>query len=154
MALLSAGSIMFYYNFVPYPSYEIHANDSTTGTGVMQLRAEDACDPGWGLNTTCIDYVAMCSYSADVSNVVGAEGYCGPIISGVTPSTAVEGESKTLTVVGYNFESGAAVTLEKTGETDITATDVAVDLDGEGLTCDVDTTGEASGWWDMRIVNP
>jgi len=146
-------TITMYYDYDNNPSGEIHYNRSTiTGDCCMRLSTyqspQEAHYAYWS-------YAAFMPYSSLISNVVGAEENLGPIINSISPNSASPGQTKTnITITGHNFESGATVKLEKTGESDINATNVVVE-DSENIICDLTIPGDTEyGWWGLRVTNP
>ena len=76
-----------------------------------------------------------------------------PTVSVVNPNSALNTGPVNVTVTGTNFLSGAAVKLEKTGQTAIGAGNVAVASATE-ITCSFNITGAATGAWDILVTNP
>jgi hypothetical protein len=77
----------------------------------------------------------------------------GPIVTSITPNNGQQGTVVHITnLAGSNFQSGAAVKLVKTGETDINATNVVV-VSASQITCDLDLSGAATGQWDVVVTN-
>lgn len=79
--------------------------------------------------------------------------YDDDYLTSVTPNSGYYDESKSLTIVGRGFQSGATVTLTKSGETDIVATNVVVGS-STSITADVDLDGVATGLWTVVVTNP
>ena len=102
--------------------------------------------------------------SRDVNVVTGAEvpaplvggffvWFYPLVVSSITPDTGLNtGVVEVTDLVGANFRDGAQVTLRKSGETDIQASNVSV-VSGERITCDFDLTGADNGYWDVTVVN-
>jgi hypothetical protein len=79
--------------------------------------------------------------------------YPAPKIKNVEPSSGKTGTTVSVTIDGQNFVSGANVTMRKTGETSIPATDVSVT--STVITCKfVIPAGASIGNWEMVVTNP
>jgi len=77
-----------------------------------------------------------------------------PTVIAITPSTGRNNESVSITdLEGTGFLAGAAVALQKLGETEIPGTSVAV-VDPTQITCQFDLTGATIGLWDVTVTNP
>ncbi|MFA4967748.1 MAG: hypothetical protein WC624_05980 [Candidatus Margulisiibacteriota bacterium] len=77
-----------------------------------------------------------------------------PIVTGITPDSAIVGKIVNITnLSGANFQTGAAVKLSKTGQSDIIATDVSVVSPGK-ITCAFNLSGAVAGLWDLTVTNP
>lgn len=77
-----------------------------------------------------------------------------PIVTSITPSTGVNTDPINITdLSGANFVAGATVKLSRTGQADIIATNVFV-KSGSKITCTLDITGAAIGFWDVVVTNP
>lgn len=78
-----------------------------------------------------------------------------PVVKGIDPFTGTAGKTVSITELeGLNFKSGANVTLEKSGESSITATDVSVSSSTK-ITCKfVIPSGTAEGQWNVVVRNP
>jgi hypothetical protein len=75
-----------------------------------------------------------------------------PTVTAIAPKAGYNDRAYTgVTITGTGF-SGSAVTLTKTGETDITATNESV-VSATSITCDIDLTGEEVGLWDVVVTN-
>jgi hypothetical protein len=76
-----------------------------------------------------------------------------PMVTAITPSSGNNNEKVTITdLSGANFVSGASVKLSKTGQVDITATDVVVASTSK-ITCIFDLNGATAGLWDVTVTN-
>ena len=73
-------------------------------------------------------------------------------VTSITPNTEVSTGVESFTVAGDGFDSGAAVRLEKSGESNIVCTSVVV-VSLTSITMDCDLTGVASGFWNLRATN-
>jgi hypothetical protein len=77
-----------------------------------------------------------------------------PTVTSITPNSGFYTETVHITdLSGSNFQSGATVNLMKSGEDPITATNTTV-VSTSTITCDLDLTGAATGWWDVVVTNP
>lgn len=77
-----------------------------------------------------------------------------PTVTEITPSTALNSGPVSITNLGgANFQTGSSVKLSKSGQTDITATDVNV-VSTSKITCVFDITGAASGLWNVTVTGP
>jgi hypothetical protein len=56
-------------------------------------------------------------------------------------------------LAGSNFQTGAAVKLTRSGQTDINATNVVV-VGPSQITCDLNLAGIAAGQWNVVVTNP
>jgi hypothetical protein len=77
-----------------------------------------------------------------------------PTVSSIYPYTAKTGTTVSISsLYGSNFRAGATTTLQKTGETDIAATNVVV-VTASKITCQVDIpAAAATGTWDIVVTN-
>ena len=75
-------------------------------------------------------------------------------LSRVIPDTAGNSGITLLTVAGNGFVSGATIELEKSGQTDLIASDVTVDPAGSSAATFFDLSGVALGAWDLVLTNP
>ncbi|WP_181391656.1 lectin like domain-containing protein [Methanospirillum lacunae] len=79
---------------------------------------------------------------------------CPPIISSVSPTTGVNTGSVSITnLSGENFNTSATVNLTRTGQPNITATNVQV-VSSSQITCTLPLTGKAAGQWNIIVTNP
>lgn len=78
-----------------------------------------------------------------------------PKVKDIDPFIGTAGKTVTISELsGENFVTGANVTLEKSGETPINATDVSVKTSTK-ITCTfVLPSGTAAGQWDVVVTNP
>lgn len=75
-----------------------------------------------------------------------------PTVTAIAPKAGYNDRAYTgVAITGTGF-SGSGVTLTKTGETDITATNVSV-VSATSITCDLDLTGAVVGLWDVVVTN-
>ncbi|MFH1150711.1 MAG: hypothetical protein V1748_09600 [Actinomycetota bacterium] len=80
-------------------------------------------------------------------------GKAAPTISSVTPATGENtGQASISNLAGTCFAPGATVKLKKTGQADISATNVNVVSDTK-ITCDFNLTGKAVGNWNLVVAN-
>ena len=77
-----------------------------------------------------------------------------PTLISITPNSGLNTGSVSITnLAGTYFQTGAAVKLAKSGETDIAATGVTV-VSPTQITCAFDLTGKAAGQWNVVVTNP
>ena len=77
-----------------------------------------------------------------------------PTITSITPDTGGNAGDVSITdLVGTNFQSGATVTLNRSGYADIVANPVVVDSDLH-ITCTLPITGATVGTWNVTVENP
>jgi hypothetical protein len=77
-----------------------------------------------------------------------------PVVTLIAPNSGTSTGPVTITNLGgANFQSGAAVKLSKSGQTDIVAYNVQVQNTGQ-IACVIDLTGAAPGAWDVTVTNP
>jgi hypothetical protein len=79
--------------------------------------------------------------------------YPAPTVSAITPNSGLNNGSVSITDLhGTYFRTGATVKLTKSGQTDITATNVNI-VNANRLTCTFDLTGVKVGQWNMVVTN-
>jgi hypothetical protein len=77
-----------------------------------------------------------------------------PSLSSITPSSGYNSGTVSITdLAGENFQAGATVKLTRSGETEITATNVTV-VDATQITCQFDLLSAATGDWNVVVTNP
>lgn len=104
---------------------------------------------GYNLVVTNPDGQAAIRYSA--FTVYSAPA---PSISSVSPDIGhTDNSSLSLTLDGLWFVDGCTVALQREGQPDIIATDVAI-IDLYTITCNVDLTGVQPGDWRLVVTNP
>ena len=149
-------------NFLNLFSHPIVANDIVyIGNGDSNLYALNAStgDKIWeyktgrGITTTAsvsngVVYIA----SGDQKlYAIGGEGTLPLTITTITPSSAPNTGPVSITnLTGTGFASGAIINLTKTGETNITATDVTV-ISPNKITCTFPITGKKTGLWNVVV---
>jgi len=75
-------------------------------------------------------------------------------VTSISPSTGVNTGSVTITnLSGTLFQSGATVNLTRTGQLNITATNVQV-VSSSQITCTLPLTGKAAGQGNIIVTNP
>jgi parallel beta-helix repeat protein len=74
-------------------------------------------------------------------------------VSDISPSTCINAGTFDVTISGAYFESGASVSLTKSGQTDIVATNVVVNSTSS-ISCTFDLTNVATGSWNIIVTNP
>ncbi|MDD4178677.1 MAG: IPT/TIG domain-containing protein [Candidatus Margulisbacteria bacterium] len=76
-----------------------------------------------------------------------------PLVTAITPATGVGGSAVEITdLAGANFKAGASVKLSKSGQTDITGSNVTV-VSSAKITCRFDLPSTAGGLWDVTVTN-
>ena len=77
-----------------------------------------------------------------------------PTVTGITPATGQNTTSISITnLAGTGFYGTPAVSLTKTGESNITATGVTV-VNATNITCTFNLAGKTVGLWNVTVVNP
>jgi FOG: PKD repeat len=74
-----------------------------------------------------------------------------PDVTGITPATGANTGTVPVTVSGTGYETGAVLNLTKTGQPDITASNVNVSA--TTITCDFNLAGATAGMWDLTVTN-
>ncbi|MFC1637554.1 hypothetical protein ACFL1W_00890 [Candidatus Margulisiibacteriota bacterium] len=75
------------------------------------------------------------------------------LVTGMTPSSGYNtGTIDITSIEGTGFLAGATVTLSRTGEADIVATNVVVSSNSL-ISCTFDLTGLRTGLWDLTVTN-
>jgi photosystem II stability/assembly factor-like uncharacterized protein len=78
-----------------------------------------------------------------------------PAFTSVTPAVVSNGGNlDNVAIKGTAFLSGLRVTLTRSGQTTVQATNVVVQADGLGLSCTMPLAGLAAGAWNLVITNP
>ena len=80
--------------------------------------------------------------------------YPAPTVTSITPNHGNDNEFVVdiTDLAGTGFRTGATVRLRKSGQSDITATDVAV-VSPIKITCKFDLSGKAEGKWNVWVTN-
>ncbi|WP_324292166.1 S8 family serine peptidase [uncultured Methanospirillum sp.] len=79
---------------------------------------------------------------------------CPPFVTAISPNTGVNTGSVSITnLTGANFITSATVNLTRTGQPNITATNVQV-VSSSQITCTFPLTGKAAGQWNIVVTNP
>jgi subtilisin family serine protease len=77
-----------------------------------------------------------------------------PTVSSVSPSSVRRGSTKTLSVSGNNFVTGASVEIRKTNYQPIACTNEMV-TSGSRITCTITVPSSSMrGYWDVVVINP
>jgi len=77
-----------------------------------------------------------------------------PTITKISPSSGKRGSTKSYTISGTNFVTGASAELRKSGSI-IACTHEVVQTGGSTMTCTIAIPSDAArGYWDIAIVNP
>ena len=76
-----------------------------------------------------------------------------PQVTAITPSSGINTGTLSITdLSGNGYQNGAAVLLKKSGQSNITATNVTVNSPIR-ITCTLNLTGMATGSWDVIVIN-
>lgn len=143
----------------------------TSLTGVTSVRLEKTSETN--INCTSVVVVGPTSVTMDCNLTGAVDGLWNVVVvhsssetatgSGIleinalsltasTPTTALPTGSETLTLTGDGFDTGAQVTLERSGESDIVCTGESV-ASFISMTASCNLTGVASGFWDVVVTN-
>ncbi|MDD3951619.1 MAG: PKD domain-containing protein [Desulfobacterales bacterium] len=77
-----------------------------------------------------------------------------PAIAGITPDSGYTNSVMQITdLAGAGFQDGATVKLTRTGQPDITATDVSA-VSSSRIACTLDLAGRVAGTWNVVVTNP
>ncbi len=80
--------------------------------------------------------------------------YPAPTVAAITPKAGLYNTTVHITDLGgTGFQSGTTIKLVKSGQADISATNVTV-VNPTLLTCDLDLSGAAAGAWDVGVTVP
>ncbi len=103
-------------------------------------------------------YQAVITYSGSLANnqqqyalLISGAGPSAPQPQTLLPDTISSGPVD-LQIMGEGFSIGATVTLERSGEADVSATVTSVLP--TSIACSVDATDLALGAWNVRVTNP
>lgn len=98
--------------------------------------------------------VAVINPNTDAGTLPGGYTYqAAPTISDINPSAGTNGESNlTVTITGTGFLSGISARLEKTGQSNISCTNIQ-NFSATSFDCDLDLTGAVLGDWDVVVEN-
>ncbi|MDD5188451.1 MAG: PKD domain-containing protein, partial [Methanoregula sp.] len=103
--------------------------------------------------------VSLQAYNAGGYNSTRKTGYIAvnapaPVVTGITPATGQNTTTISITnLAGTSFYGSPLVNLTKTGQSNITATEVTV-VDSTNITCTFDLAGKTVGLWNVTVVNP
>jgi len=76
-----------------------------------------------------------------------------PTVSGITPSSAITGMQVNITnLAGSNLLNATSVKLTKSGQSDITATNISI-VSSSQVTGTINLAGAASGQWNVLVSN-
>ena len=95
----------------------------------------------------------------DTQSVTLANGFMitsltAPTLTAITPGAGSNAASLNITnLAGTNFVSGSTVKLTKSGQADISATNVTV-VSATQITCTLPISGAAAGAWNVVVTNP
>lgn len=130
-----------------YVGINLSSNFMTVGmkTGAFTSKYKSATD----VTSGSIAESGFSTYAAALS----IKYYDDDYLTSITPNTSYNDESQSVTIVGRGFQSGATVVLTKSGQSDITATNVVVGS-ATSITADIDLTGKATGLWTVVVTNP
>lgn len=96
--------------------------------------------------------VAQSTFSTDTTAGIAVEFFSVSSLTSVSPTSAVNTGTTSLTIVGGNFQSGATVKFTKSGQSDINATDVVV-VSNTQITANINLTGAQQGSWSVVVTN-
>ncbi len=139
-------------------------------TGVTSVRLEKTAESN--INCTSVVVVSDESVTMDCGLTSAADGLWDVVavkaagsatgsaildinvlaLTASTPTSALPTGSAVLTLTGDGFDTGAQVTLERSGESDIVCTGESV-ASFISMTASCDLTGVASGFWDVVVTN-
>lgn len=140
-----------------FPPATENVLEELSSDGIHSLRLRFSVTPD-----TSFVYFSTQVTASRFSNtyIYGAESSCvytpvygPPAVASITPSSAPNSASTSVTISGSGFVDGATVELQKLGETAIAATSVSV-VSRTEISCDLDITGAAIGLWDVAVTNP
>lgn len=132
-------------------SYRIPSEVMGSGGGARSSTSYAAIEVLSGLN---LGLGTSTSYFLREGFIPPAFPVLAMLVTAVTPSSGYNTGSVDITsLTGSGFLSGATVTLSRTGESDIVATDVVV-MSPTEITCTFDLTGARTGLWDVVVANP
>ncbi len=98
--------------------------------------------------------VVVTNPDAQTATLSGGFTVFNPTITSITPNTAVNTSSVSITnLAGTGFLTGATVKLNRTGSSDITATGVTV-VSPTQITCTLPITGAKAAVWNVAVINP
>jgi len=75
-----------------------------------------------------------------------------PVVSAISPASAVTGSTASITITGDNFRNGAAVRLYRAGSLPRNGT--VTSLTAFTITCVFDLTGVGNGNYNVMVINP
>jgi hypothetical protein len=121
------------------------SNPSKTPAEVRNTLYSSAQDLGVSGKDTTFGY--------GLANALTMQGACGtsPSVTGITPNSG--NNTLNVTITGTNFANSATVKLNRSGSTDIIATDVTV-VSTTTITCTFPLTGVPTGQYDVVVTNP
>jgi len=133
-------------NTVDYGGYIFFTAAPNAGYGVQkwQLDGVDAQTGGatFELNNVTADRDVQVSFGT----------YSAPMLIGIAPNTHLNTGRLSSNILGMNFRTGIAVQLTKTGQSAITAKNVAVAANTL-ISCDFNFNGNAAGAWNLVVTN-
>jgi hypothetical protein len=82
------------------------------------------------------------------------EGIASPTITKISPSSGKRGSTRSYTITGTNFVTGASAELRQSGSI-IPCMNELIKSGGTTMTCTITIPSNASkGYWDVAVVNP
>lgn len=82
------------------------------------------------------------------------EGIASPAITKISPSSGKRGSTRSYTITGTNFVTGASAELRQSGSI-IPCMNELIQSGGTTMTCTITIPSNASrGYWDVAVVNP
>jgi|WetSurMetagenome_2_1015567.scaffolds.fasta_scaffold101976_2 hypothetical protein len=105
--------------------------------------------------TTATTVATTATTAASVTATSTTASANAPVVKSIDPDKATAGTVVDITeLVGQKFQTDAVVTLKRSGETSITATDVEL-TSAELITCTFHIpSGTEGGYWDVVVTNP
>jgi hypothetical protein len=136
------------------------ASPATTGVNnTDNVERVDIATPGYaGVYTVTVSYQGTLTNNLQNFSLIlnGAANTAAPVssVNTVSPNSVTQGTTgtKVLTVTGSNFLLGATVKLTKTGQSDVSASNLEIRPDN--ITARVDVSGMAPGLWNVVVTNP
>ena len=123
----------------------------------VQMAAGAGVTPG-ATKTTIVKVFADALGTAILDAVratTAASQEAPPTVTSVKPTSGLNNQAKlTVQIAGRSFKRGAVVRLERTGQADITATNVSGNMLGNSISGNMNLTGAAPGKWNVVVINP
>lgn len=105
----------------------------------------------WNVTVTNLD--GKYGTLARAFTITNASSVTSPVVTSILPSSGVTGTSVDITsLAGTNLLGVTSVKLQKTGESDISATSVTA-VSSSQVTCSFSLAGKTAGLWDVKVIN-